>query len=295
MNIFERYPHLWPTQSAETLSPLLSQVQAIEYPLEADLIAKIKNPQKTVIVIEKASLTELTQILSHGFEHLIQKNRKDFGQELLASALMVLRPEAFSKSPLAFFLNGFQSPEKSQVTEKSIVLELANSSDKSYLLQRLYLFLEQSENLKSLKDLCIQVADELLANAIFSAPTRSNGEKLYQSLNRATLVSLPENKKVKFFSFFSDFRVVVGCEDSYGSLQKHILMDHFDRVFTSEKPKPLQSLGGAGLGFKYMIENSANFYAYVEPGKKTIVACGFLLSGMKANMSPEKHMHLSFR
>ena len=54
------------------------------------------------------------------------------------------------------------------------------------------------------------------------------------------------------------------------------------------------SSGGAGLGVRYLIENSANFYTVVDPGKFTLMACGFLLKGVKANVTTPKHFHISF-
>jgi hypothetical protein len=52
---------------------------------------------------------------------------------------------------------------------------------------------------------------------------------------------------------------------------------------------------GAGLGLRYMIENSAGLYFFVEKDKRTLVACSLLLEGLKANFNIQKHFHLSFK
>lgn len=292
--IFAEYSHLWPEASHEALQPLLQDISFLTFPEDQELIrSPAMTPRKIIILIQKATIAEMIELLELGFSHCIQMDRSDFAQELLASCLMSERPQSFIKDPLPFFFTGFKDPQKHPFLERQMVLPLTRSSDKQYILNRLELFLIQNNRLSGLKDIAIQVGDELISNALFSAPVNYEGLPIYENEPRTSEVILPSNKRARFFAAFSDDLLVVGCEDLFGSIRKDLLMSHLSRVFRTGKATPRMQTAGAGLGFKYMIENSTNFYVYSERNKRTLVACGFLLENLRANRSAQKHIHLS--
>ena len=294
-SVFSEFSKLWPASGHAALSPLLSKISFFYYPSEKAQILTAKDPQSSIVIFTEGSIKDIIQIAALGFEHCVQMNRPDFAQELLASALMVSRPDSFVKNPIPFFFTGF-SPNGANSTETNMSLAFRRTTDKSYLLERLQTFLGQNPRLQGISDLCIQVADELISNALFSSPVDTNGNSLYQGINRNTEIHLPEGKDATFFSCFSDYRVVVGCEDQFGSFRKNLLMDHLENSFLREKASAREGQsGGAGLGFRYIIENSANFYLYCDRGKRSLVAAGFLLKGLKSNMTADKHFHMGFK
>lgn len=293
-SVFETYSDLWPESSRQALAPLLSKVLCVKYPEDADSLIYIKRPAHTVIVAQNSDLVSLMKLATQGFEHFVQSDRPDFPQELLASSLMILRPEAFKKNPPPFFFAGFQDRPVEKVLEKNLIVPFASTKEKPEALSKLDAFLSQNARLEGLKDLCIQVADELMTNALFSAPVTSNGHRPNQDLPRSGEAQLTGNQTAELFSCFSDHRVVVGCNDHYGSIQKARLLNHFENIFKISQNAPKAGQAGAGLGFKYMIENSANFYIDVEAGLRTVVACGFVLKGLRANLTSQKHLHFSF-
>lgn len=293
-NVFREFAHLWPRSSWDNLEPLLKEVSFLFYPDDAALIREAGlGTRKTIIIVQKATVSEMIELLSLGYSHCVQMNRSDFSQELLASCLMSERPQAFVNDPLPFFFTGFKDPQKNPYLERQMILPITKASDKKYLLSRLELFLIQNVRLQNLTDIATQVADELITNAIFSAPVDYEGSPLYAEQLRTSEVVLSGNKRARFFAAFSDERMIIGCEDLYGSLRKDFLMDHLTRVFRQDQARPRSHTAGAGLGFKYMIENSTNFYIYSERNKRTLVACGFLLENLRSNRSAQKHIHLS--
>lgn len=293
-NVFREFAHLWPRSSWDSLEPLLKEIFFLSYPDDADLIRQENlGTRKTIIIIHKATVFEMIELLNLGYSHCVQINRPDFAQELLASCLMSKRPQAFVNDPLPFFFTGFKDPQKHPYLERQMILPITRSSDKKYLLTRLELFLIQNVRLQSLTDIAIQVADELITNAVFSAPVDYEGAPLYAEQLRTIEITLSSNKRARFFAAFSDERLIIGCEDLYGSLRKDFLMDHLRRVFREDQARPRSHTAGAGLGFKYMIENSTNFYIYSERNTRTLIACGFLLENLRSNRSAQKHIHLS--
>jgi hypothetical protein len=205
---------------------------------------------------------------------------------------MIIRPQAFHNDPVPFFLTGF-SGNLSDSKKESIQLKISRNSEKPQKLQVLTDFLNSNEKVANIHDLIIQVADEMLSNALFSAPREVNGTSPYQTLERTTDVIMPPGKEAQLFACFTGDRVILGCEDKYGSMDRSKLMGHLAHVFNSSQVAPNEARGGAGLGIKYMIENSANFYVFTQKGVRSMVICGFLLKGLKANLMADRHIHLS--
>lgn len=293
-SVFEIYKDLWPADRHVALEPLLGKIPVLHYPEDQSKMKSVL-PEHVVLVVNQATLAEVVEILQAGFEHVVQKSREDFPQELLASSLMVVRPEAFRKDPLPFFFTGFKTPAGDGAGERNLVVKFHRSDEKPVLLDWLDAFLNEVPQIASIKDLCIQSADEMITNAIFNAPVKPSGTRPYRELPRESEVILPEDKKATLFACFSERRVIIGCSDLYGSLAKDALIAHLRGIFSSQKSTARTGTGGAGLGFKYLIENAANTYVISTKGTSTLVACGFSLKGLKSNLTAAKHFHLSFR
>jgi hypothetical protein len=294
-NLFETYKSLWPVTSHEQLMPLLKPIDVVHYPGDLALMATVKRPAQTVVVTEGAKIRDIVDMCSKGFEHFVQRTRPDFPQELLVSGLMAVRPMVFSENPVPFFFTGFQTPQSTKDVNANIVLPFGSSKKKTLVLDRLHTFLGQEPGLTRIRDLCIQSADELITNALFSAPVLSNGQKMFQTAARGTEVTMPDKKEATLFATFSKGKVVIGCTDPFGSMVRGEMLIHLRNVFRRDKVElKTDDIGGAGFGMKYIIENAANFYIYVEKGKRSLVASAFNTGSMKANLSEERHFHFSF-
>src|ERR1035437_6504455 len=104
-SVFEEYGKLWPAESLKTLKPMLSAVLVAHYPRDAQMLKKL-DVTNIVIVTDRAPMRELIPLFEAGYGHCVQEGRADFAKELLASALMVHRPQAFVRQPITFFFNG---------------------------------------------------------------------------------------------------------------------------------------------------------------------------------------------
>jgi hypothetical protein len=293
--VYDAYPELWRGFDRPELKALLSSVSCVKYPSEAADLLGVKTVAKTVVVMHDATLKQAAEVIGLGFEHCVQSNRPDFAQELLAAALMAARFEAFVHNPIPFFFTGFRDPKQAGDVETNLTLPFKGSTEKTELLEKLTTFLHQQPKLQAVSDLCIQAADEMLSNAMYSAPVDQNGTRLFQDFDRTTPVSYPPAKHGTLFASFSDYRVVVGVEDPFGSLNKAQFWQHLSSILEPGALAAKRTAGGAGLGIRFMIDNAANFYVYSDKKKRTVFACGFLLKGVKANLTFNKHLHCSFR
>lgn len=291
-SVFEAYKHLWPADRHGALEPFLSKIMVLHYPQDRHLLGKVLAPY-VVVVAHKASLRETVALLDAGFRHVVQAEREDFHQELLASSLMAVRPAAFQKNPVPFFLNDF-APEAATNPDRNLQMKFHKSSQKSMLLDWLGIFLQQNPQTFAIHDLCLQAADEMLTNAFFHAPVRPSGKRPFQRLARDAEAEISPSQSATLFATVSETRMIVGCMDRFGSFSENTLMEHLRGNFSQDHIRPREGQAGSGLGLRYLIENAANFYLLCQTGKSTLVSCGFVLEGLKANMTKAKHMHISF-
>lgn len=293
-SVFDVYNKLWPEGDRARLQPYLGRVPVLHHPEDRDKYTKVM-PHFVVLVVRNIKLRDLLKLAEMGFEHIVQAGREDFPRELLASSLMVLRPATFMKNPIPFFLSGFNSETIVSDPDRHLIMRYTKPSEKATMIDWLGVFLDRNPATKSIRDLCLQAADEMITNAIFNAPVKRSGRKAFKDLPRNTEITLPQSQACSIFACFADDRVVIGCEDKFGSLENGTLLGHLLDVFREGQVQMKYSSAGAGLGFRHLLENSANFYVLVNKGKSTLVACSFLLKGLKANLSVAKHFHISFK
>ena len=121
-SVFEVYQTLWPTDKLANLEPLLSRVPVLHFPEDSDKFSQVM-PHLVVMVVRKIQLKDVLGLVDLGFEHIVQMDRADFAKELLASSLMTLRPQAFLKNPIPFFLSGFDSESAGHNVQRPCSLE----------------------------------------------------------------------------------------------------------------------------------------------------------------------------
>ncbi|MBX3020906.1 MAG: hypothetical protein KF799_04455 [Bdellovibrionales bacterium] len=291
-SVFEAYKELWPADRHAVLEPYLNKIAVLRYPEDRAMLGKVLAPF-VVVVAQKASLRENVALLESGFQHIVQQDREDFPQELLAASLMTTRPDAFQKNPVPFFLSDFQ-PDMLKDPDKNLAMKFHKSSQKSLLLDWLSAFLQQNPQTFAIHDLSLQAADEMLTNAFFNAPIRPGGLRPFQKLPRDAEAEISAAKSATLFATVSERRMIVGCMDSFGSFSQPNLMEHLRHNFSQDSIRTREGQNGAGLGLRYLIENAANFYLLCHKGISSLVACGFVLEGLKANLYKPKHMHICF-
>ncbi len=287
------FASLWPDSRKEVLAPILSKVSYLKFPEDTNLISMEQKPENIVIVMSGPDFFAIRPLILSGFRHFVNRERSDFAQELLASCLMISRPPTFVQNPVPYFLAGFNDAEVFNDAARSLSRQFHASTEKLTLLGEFGEFVERHPKVRALKDLCIQTADELITNAMYNAPVDDEGNKLYRTFDRIVPVEYPDGKMARLFACCTEDRVTIGCEDPYGSLLRTEMSHYLRNSFNDGKAIPREGSGGAGLGLKMIIDHSANFYMFCDRTRRTIVASTFLLSGLRSNMSNQKHFHWS--
>lgn len=287
---YEVCSRYWPSAILDAYRADLSQLQVLELP--GDLIDFDKvDKAKTIVIMKKASIYNTLQILRRGFAHCLQAERDDLKKELLVSCLMLIRPESLIESEIPFFFKGFSKDIDWKNSNQALFLEGRSTKDRIQILAQLQSFLDLKSQLKSVSDLALQISDELYTNALYNAPFQSTPEI---KVERTANIISSADRSIEFFAAFDQDQLFLGCIDNHGSLNRDHLLAHLLKVYSSQQVQPDLGAGGAGLGLKMVIDNSANFYVYCEDHRRTVISCGLLLKGRKSNLAETKHIHISF-
>ncbi len=114
------------------------------------------------------------------------------------------------------------------------------------------------------------VADEMLMNAVYDAPTdRATGEHIYAALPRTTRVDLPPGSR-PVFSYGSDGKVfALSISDPFGGLTPDILKRYIAKGLRRGNDQIDDKAGGAGLGLYFLFQSLNSLTLYLEPGART--------------------------
>lgn len=290
-DLFETYKSLWPEDRHESLAKHLTGLLCVSL-ADYDKVDRTRRAQ-TLVCDKNITLAQAAAIFDMNFDHVLQEDRSDFANELLATALMVKNQAAVFKNPLPFIFageTGGNTPTQEHVFRK----ELSKSSERSVVLDELFAFISGSPKMQSLAEICLQSADELMTNAFYNAPIQLNGSRPLQNTDRTVEVLLEEKRRIRFFAQYTSKRLVIGCEDTYGSFERDIMVENYNRVLLKDKLKPRQRTAGAGIGFRFLVDNAAGTYVFVEKKKRTLICSAFLPGGLELNLSVAKHLHANF-
>ncbi|MEZ0390901.1 MAG: hypothetical protein ACAH59_01705 [Pseudobdellovibrionaceae bacterium] len=279
--VLDLYSHLFTSTQLKAFQSFFQQVQVLKIPEDLQLLQQAE-PRTTVVIIEKMSPYLAMKMMERGFAHCLSPEREDFRQELLASCLLLLKPRLLLASPSPFFLSSLaSSSEDLEKFPPLLTFPVRWSREKPAFLEALGKYLQQQKKTQAIEPLIHQIADELFANAIAAAEKSTKQESIATT-----------GAPIRFFCAVDEKSLMLGCEDSFGTLDRKSLLAHLSRIYSSETTAPNLDEGATGLGLKLVIDNSASVSVYCKKETQTIVACTLLLKGIRANAKPNKHFHL---
>lgn len=229
-----------------------------------------------------------------GYRHICQKSGLEYDVELKSSEVLVREPEAFFQNPIC---SVFSPTDVSRANERALILSesLFNSSnEKRQVLEQANNAMESKGLSRTLIEDITSVADEMFTNAIFNAPFIDHKTHKNPGVSRQDLeVRLEQGKFARLFLACDDKRLMVACEDPYGSLN---LLSYFNKIKATYDRGAAATMnfgpGGAGLGSYIIFNTGASLFAGVHPAQATIIGCVLPLgmSNRKRALLP-KHLH----
>jgi hypothetical protein len=113
------------------------------------------------------------------------------------------------------------------------------------------------------------IADELLTNAIYDAPTDASGRHKFAHVDRRSKVSLAADEDV-LLAFGSDgYTLAISVIDPFGSLPIDRIRERLLSCMNSQEIE--DKAGGAGLGLYSVLKQCDELIINIEPGKRTEV------------------------
>jgi CRP-like cAMP-binding protein len=133
------------------------------------------------------------------------------------------------------------------------------------------------------------VAEEMLMNAIYDAPTDGKGQALFNHLPRKTEVNLSKGQESSLRYAFDGTMIAVSVEDPFGALTKEVIISYLESCYEGRAGSLNVNKGGAGRGLHQIIENSDLTIFNVKKGVKTEVISLFKVEIGRKEHKPSFH------
>jgi CRP-like cAMP-binding protein len=168
-----------------------------------------------------------------------------------------------------------------------------SSSHRHELKDEMVAYFKRMGIRNTILDRCFTVAEELLMNAIYDAPTNSKGEALFNHLSRKQEVILDSHLQSKFeFACDGNF-IAISTVDPFGALTKDVIVNYLESCYQGRAGELNQGKGGAGRGLHQIIENSDLTIFNVKKGARTEVISLFYAESHRKEENPSFHYFFS--
>jgi hypothetical protein len=205
---------------------------------------------------------------SEGYDSIICEGL--FAEEswpLLAELLKDISTERFEKLDSLL-----QSPGNTEV------VNVTSAKNRHSLKDQMVLYLKGQKVRATITDRCFLVAEEMLMNAIYDAPTDpGSGKSLFNHLSRKDDVHLNPIQYSTFEYGSKNKIVAVAVTDPFGALTRETLIDYLESCYSGNAGviNEKTGKGGAGRGLHQIVENSDLTVFQVKRGAKTRVVSYF--------------------
>ncbi|MBF0350551.1 MAG: response regulator [SAR324 cluster bacterium] len=144
---------------------------------------------------------------------------------------------------------------------------------------------------KMILNKCVMVAEELLMNAIYDAPSDAMGKALYNHLPRTVPVELKPEEQGLFRYACDGLLLSVSVEDPFGGLGRQTILEYLKSCYEGRAGSLNKDKGGAGRGLFQIIEASDLVVINVKQGVKTEVISIFNLDPGKSKNEKNTSLH----
>lgn len=231
-------------------------------PHSASVLAELSRAPScpVIVVVPTAQKADLVELFSHAAVTNIVPDTSDFlSNELIVTVQKVLRKDVFGLDKyLTWGMPRHDFLVSSTRHHHGVMGELARYLHGLGVNNRLI-------------SLAAGVVDELLMNAIYSAPVDANGQPKYAEMARSQELMLEPHEAVGF-SFTCDGRYLGLCvSDPFGRLETQTVRDYLRKCFSGGPNQVDTKLRGGGLGLYYAFQSLNHLIINIAPGRRTEV------------------------
>lgn len=253
--------------------------------VELGKTARLKNPKTKLVFVTSQPIGEYFETLRNypEYSNIIARHPKDrafTAKNIAATIRKLANQDLFGVEK---YLNWGTQLTRATVTSSTQRHELVNQLEE---------FIQSIGIRSSLRGKAIRVAEELLMNVIYDAPTTSSGHPKYNHQSRTQEIQLEQSEYAQFNFGCDGSFLAISAVDPFGALTKSTVLNYLERCLsgqslaTSEEGK-----GGGGNGLYQMVQSSSLTVFNVWPKKKTEVIALFNINTQIEKIS----LHPSFQ
>lgn len=238
----------------------------------AGRIIYILSGQKSLT--DKISLFEAPQATS-----LFCYNDQFDDDEFISSATKALRGDVF----------GLQKYFPWGVTTFTVLVK--SYEDKTKAIDIMMSYAQMAGVRGPVRDRVQLVADELMMNALYHAPTDEAGNELYLGKTQKELAQLRDISPIEVQYGCSGHYFGISVRDGFGSLTRIKALDYLNRVGT-DRARIEEKKGGAGLGLISVMQSVSKLIFNLDPGYSTEAIALFDMELQGKGMAGARSLHL---
>ncbi len=249
-----------------------------------------QNLEETILICEKAAPEEvLRYALERNISQIVQETSPHHEIEVKSSMAMMDAPASFFDFPLATILTPDKVTVQSEKTLRQLEIPFFKSDEKEAILDSIGEYMRTLAGSGTLESDVRLVADELFTNAIFNAGFQT----IPGGANRADSIILDQKQTCRLLVGSKDDRLVVVCEDLFGTLNILKLLNRIRKCYEEGAHNSITwDQPGAGIGSYLVFKSCMSVYYAVQENERTMVACVFpLRKGMRARSEIGKGVH----
>lgn len=249
---------------------------------------------------EKIQVTDLlspyeviSKVLYHSTQNLVQKSNVFFNYEVSAAANMLADPHFFLDSPISCLFSTLDPAPGHEKVVDLFEYQFNWSHQKSDLLLNFgNYFRKFCDGAAILLDASL-IIDELFTNAMYNAPDNNYENTRAGATRDEHEFEMRDQKFGKIFAGHHDSRLVIACEDPFGTLNVKKFLERIQACLVlGAETMMCFGAGGAGIGSYMLFTTSVSLYIGVNRNHKTVICCVLPLGvgNHKRNLMP-KNIH----
>jgi hypothetical protein len=252
-------------------------------------IASYARDCKVLVLCRELAGTIADLILEGDLDHVVAKHGGvTVSRDIIDETELIVTCEKLISGQI-FGLERYLSLPELDIREH----QLDHSAKRQEVLDHFDAFLEAIDCYQGLRAVILTVADELLMNAIFSAPRDDEGRPKYDHRDRTDRFPLEPNEVVTFRYGCDGRNVVMSVADLFGSLDRAMLLEYLGAGLRQEKGKVAPKTSSAGLGLHLVINSITQLTFNVDVGKKTeVIASFFVRNGIRGFRASGQSLNL---
>ncbi|MDX9720060.1 MAG: hypothetical protein RBU37_04905 [Myxococcota bacterium] len=218
----------------------------------------VNGKTRVLLLADKRQKSELQSLFRLQFmSNLVAKSHPLDLDELIITVGKIVRNDIFGIEK--YLCYGVQP----------ITYEVRSSRDKVHLLDALSNYATGLDINRRLLAVAQGVADELIMNAVYNAPVRADGSRIYAQRQRTEAVDLSP-AEFCYFTYACDGRqLVIAMRDRFGSLAAETVREYLHRCFAMGADQIEAKDGGAGIGLYFIVESLNKIIINISPGRGT--------------------------